>query len=149
MSFPIKMNRIPARLAGALFAVTILVSACSPADSTTGLDMGPMSDMPEEVQTAPVSVSDAYRFAAANPEILTGIPCYCGCGAMGHTSNYDCYVQSDDGGELVFDTHALGCSICVDITRDAMQMTRDGTSVADIRAAIDQNYAQFGPSNMP
>ncbi len=149
MNFLLTNKRTYTRLAGVLFAVTILVSACSPAGSSTSLKMAPMSDMPEEVQTAPDSVSDAYRFAAANPDILTGIPCYCGCGAMGHTSNYDCYVQSDDGGEIVFDTHALGCSICVDITRDAMQMTRDGTGVADIRAAIDQNYAQFGPSNMP
>ncbi len=149
MNFPYKIKRTSTRLAGALIAVTILVSACSPAGSNASLAMAPMSDMPEEVQTAPVSVSDAYRFAAANPDILTGIPCYCGCGAMGHTSNYDCYVQSNDGGNIVFDTHALGCSICVDITRDAMQMTREGAGVADIRTAIDQNYAQFGPSNMP
>ena len=38
-------------------------------------------------------VREAYTFAVAHPEVLTQIPCYCGCGAIGHTSNYACYVS--------------------------------------------------------
>jgi hypothetical protein len=77
------------------------------------------------------------------------IPCYCGCGAMGHTSNYSCYVQSGDAnGTLAYDTHALGCSICVDITQDAMRLTRQGLSPKDIRAYVDKTYSRYGPSNM-
>jgi hypothetical protein len=52
-------------------------------------------------------------------------------------------------GEVVFDQHALGCSICVDIAQDVMKMTRDGKTPKEIRAAIDQTYSQYGPSNMP
>lgn len=144
-----KIRTSPVRLASLVFIGAVLISACSPAGSKTDLAMAPMADMPQDVQSAPVSVSDAYRFAVANPDLLEGIPCYCGCGSIGHTSNYDCYIQSDGGAPLAFDTHALGCGICVDITRDVMQMTRDGKSPADIRAAIDGNYAQFGPSNQP
>jgi hypothetical protein len=114
------------------------------------LAMAPLHDMPADVQAAPVSVREAYQFAVANPEVLQELPCYCGCGAMGHTSNYACYVSAaaTDGG-VTFDPHALGCSICVDITQDAMRLLRQGQSVAEIRAYVDTTYARYGPSNMP
>jgi hypothetical protein len=69
---------------------------------------------------------------------------------MGHTSNYACYVAGQDqDGTIQYDNHALGCSICVDITQDTMRLLKDGESVLDIRAYIDQTYAQYGPSNIP
>jgi hypothetical protein len=106
--------------------------------------------MPMEVQTAPVTVQQAYQFAVANPDVLTRLPCYCGCGAMGHTSNYACYVAGRSAnGTPQFDPHALGCSICVDITQDAMRMLKQGKSITEIRSAVDETYARFGPSNMP
>lgn len=129
--------------------LTIAVSACAPAFSTNDLKMAPMADMPAEVQQAAVTVREAYQFAVANPDVLTQLPCYCGCGDMGHTSNYSCFVQSGEGEDTVFDTHALGCGICVDIARDAMRMLQEGKSIPDIRVAIDADYARFGPSNMP
>lgn len=116
---------------------------------SNNMNMAPMADMPADVQAAPASVQEAYRFAAANPEVLMQIPCYCGCGAIGHTSNYACYVsgKEEDGG-LSFDSHALGCSICVDITQDTMRLLNNGKSVAEIRSYVDQTYSQYGPSNM-
>jgi hypothetical protein len=125
----------------------LIFSACAPAADT--LSMAPLSDMPAEVQSASVTVQDAYRFAVANPDLTKALPCYCGCGSMGHTSNYACYVQSENDGSVTFDAHALGCSICVDITIDAMRMTREGLPLDEIRAEIDNRYRQFGPSNMP
>lgn len=138
----------------ALIAALLLtsLSACSgQTDSASDhLQMMALDKMPAEVQAAPVSVQQAYQFAAANPDLMKQIPCYCGCGAVGHTSNYSCYVSgADEQGALTFDNHALGCSICVDITQDAMRMTRDGKSPGDIRAAIDSTYAKYGPSNIP
>ena len=47
------------------------------------------------------------------------------------------------------DSHALGCSICVDITLDAMRLLRDGRTVPEIKAYVDATYARYGPSNMP
>jgi hypothetical protein len=112
--------------------------------------MAPLSDMPAEVQAAPAVVQQAYQFAAANPDVVQHLPCYCGCGAMGHTSNYACYVAGVGAdGRPIYDSHALGCSICVDITHDAIRLTRQGLSPADIRAYVDQNYSRYGPSNMP
>lgn len=135
----------------ALLPVVTLLSGCSAAASTTSnqTKMAPMADMPAEIQKAPVSVSEAYRFAVANPDALKNVPCYCGCGKVGHTSNYSCYVKEiKPSGEVVFDQHALGCGICVDIAQDVMKMTRDGKAPKDIRAAIDKTYSQYGPSNM-
>ena len=106
--------------------------------------------MPEEVEAAPPVVREAYVFAAAHPEVLTQIPCYCGCGAIGHTSNYACYVSGVEAdGAIAYDLHAVDCSICVDITRDTMRMLDQGLGVAHVRAQIDATYSAFGPSNMP
>jgi len=109
-----------------------------------------MDQMPTDVQSAPVTVQTAYQFAVANPDVMKDIPCYCGCGDIGHTSNYDCYVSNVDGsGTITFDNHALGCSICVDITQDVMRMLKDGKSPQDARAYVDATYAKYGPSNIP
>ena len=134
---------LPLILSGAL-------SACSTETADHAFPMASMDSMPGEVQSAPVTVQQAYQFAVANPDVLTQLPCYCGCGPIGHTSNYACYVaeQNADGTAKSFDNHALGCSICVDITQDAMRMLKDGKSVPEIRAYVDQTYAKYGPSNM-
>lgn len=125
------------------------LAGCTASDQNE-LSMLPMDKMPAQVQAAPVSVQQAYQYAAANPDIMTHIPCYCGCGAMGHTSNYSCYVQSvDASGKITFDDHALGCSICVDITQDVMRLQRQGKTLQEMRAYIDQTYSQYGPSNLP
>ena len=131
-----------------------VLSACSGiAASKAGSDnlaMASMKDMPAEVKSAPTTVKQAYQFAVANPDILKQIPCYCGCGAMGHTSNYSCYVKGvDENNTVTFDNHALGCSICVDITQDTMRYMRQGKPVSEIKTLIDQTYSQYGPSNIP
>ena len=131
----------------------LLTTGCGGSDPKTkesNLKMASMANMPAEVRTAPVTVQEAYQFNVANPDIMTLIPCYCGCGAMGHTSNYDCYVAGVNvDGSINFDTHALGCSICVDITKDTMRLLKEGQSVDQIKAYVDQTYAQYGPSNIP
>lgn len=107
--------------------------------------MAPLDQMPAEVQASPTSVQEAYRFAVANPDIMKQIPCYCGCGAIGHTSNYACYVKEvSSSGEITFDTHALGCSICVDITQDVMRLLKNGKSLNEIQSIIDQTYSKYG-----
>ncbi len=109
-----------------------------------------MDEMPAQVQSAPATVRQAYQFAVANPELMQHIPCYCGCGAMGHTSNYSCYVSDvDASGKVSFDDHALGCSICVDITQDSMRLLSQGKSTSEIKTYIDQTYSQYGTSNLP
>jgi Protein of unknown function with PCYCGC motif len=134
-----------------LILLSTALSACSTSSSSEiHLAMMPLDQMPAEVQSAPITVQAAYSFNAANPDIMEDIPCYCGCGDIGHTSNYDCYVSAvDAGGNITFENHALGCSICVDITQDVMRMLRDGKSPGDARAYIDATYSKYGPSNIP
>ncbi|MBI5955067.1 MAG: hypothetical protein HY865_25710 [Chloroflexi bacterium] len=131
--------------------LTTAISACTTSTSSeVHLVMTALDQMPAEVQSAPVAVQEAYQFNTANPDIMQDIPCYCGCGNIGHISNYDCYVSEvDASGKITFDNHALGCSICVDITQDVMRMLRDGKSPQDARAYIDTTYSKYGTSNIP
>lgn len=131
--------------------ITTALSACSTSKSSdVHLYMMPLEQMPTEVQSAPVAVQEAYQFASINPDVMKDIPCYCGCGDIGHTSNFDCYVSgTDEQGNLTFDNHALGCSICVDITQDVMRMLREGKSPQEARAYIDATYSKYGISNIP
>jgi hypothetical protein len=138
---------VPVWLTGAL-----LLSACAaPATAPQALTiaMADMSMMPADVRAAPAVVQQAYQFAVANPSVLEQLPCYCGCGKVGHKSNYACYVSGTDATKgIQFDSHALGCSICVDITQDAMRLTRESKDIASIRTYVDQTYSRYGPSNM-
>ena len=126
----------------ALVALAVLVSACS--NAAQGQE-----GLPSFAYNSRESL-EGYRFAAANQELLSQLPCYCGCGALGHVNNYDCYFtgQPDDGSQA-FESHALNCIICVDITQDAMRLLREGKSPAEIRDYVDTNYSRYGPSNMP
>ena len=133
-----------------MMLLTSAMSACSTQSQSTDLHMLPLDKMPAEVLSAPVTVQTAYQFAAANIDVMKNIPCYCGCGNIGHTSNYSCYVSSVDAkGVITFDNHALGCSICVDITQDVMRLLQDGKSPQEARTYIDTTYSKYGPSNIP
>jgi hypothetical protein len=136
-----------------LLALTGVSGCSSPSaagDAHANIKMASMDIMPAEVHAAPVTVQQAYQFNFANPDVMENIPCYCGCGSVGHVSNYDCYVADlDPAGQITFDNHALGCSICVDITQDVMRMLEDGKSPQDARAYVDATYSKYGPSNIP
>ncbi|MBI5034817.1 MAG: hypothetical protein HZB51_30200 [Chloroflexi bacterium] len=127
----------------AVLLPALLTTACSTASSHS-LQMASASDLPMKMQNAPTRVREAYQFALANPEAVKNVPCYCGCGGIGHTSNFACYYNE---AKKTFDDHALGCSLCVDITQDVMTLMRDGKSPPDIRNAIVSTYSQFGPPN--
>ena len=96
---------------------------------------------------APVRPMDivraTYDFAAQHPEILNYIPCYCGCGAQGHKANESCFVARRDakGNVLQWDEHGFGCTICVDVARESMQLYNSGADVNAIRAAIERRWA--------
>ena len=84
---------------------------------------------------APVRPMDVvratYDFAAQHPEILKYVPCYCGCGEQGHKANESCFVAKRDakGNVLEWDTHGFGCTICVDVARESMQLYNSGADV--------------------
>ena len=91
----------------------------------------------------PEVVRAAYVFAAEHPEILSYVPCFCGCERAGHKGNEDCFVaRRDDAGDVVeWEPHGLDCAVCLDVARDAQQMYSSGASVRDIRSAIEKKWA--------
>jgi len=113
-----------------------------------GMAMAPLEEMPGEVQQAMVPARQAYQYTAANPDVFREIPCYCGCATQGHTSNYDCYVASANGG-IQFDSHALACEICVDITQDTVRLISQGKGIPEIKTYLEATYARYGPSTGP
>lgn len=133
-------------IASVVVIASLLVSAC--ASPKPAAKLAPVADLPDTMQHAPASVRTAYQFALANPEPLADVPCYCGCGSIGHHSNLACYIKDTrEEGKPVFDDHALGCSICVDIALDVKKMMEEGKEQAAIRQQIVQTYSAFGPSN--
>lgn len=136
-----------------VFAPTVLAAGCSSntaaANSSHGdMKMAPVSALPAEMQSAPTTVREAYQFAVANPDALKNVPCYCGCGAMGHTSNYSCFVKSaGTDGKVVFEKHALGCSLCVDIAQEVIKLSQEGKSPGQIHDQVVATFSQYGPSN--
>jgi len=134
-----------------ILAVLILLGGsfgCASAPVSHALMLAPLDQMSMAVQAAPAATQQSYRFAAANADVLRHIPCYCGCNKLGHKSNYDCYITGQAaGGQFNFNDHALGCTICVDITQAVMQQVREGQSTAEIRDNIDGSFARYGPAN--
>lgn len=91
-----------------LLSLSLPLAACSSGEERH-VELAPVSALPPELRKAPTTVQEAYRFALANPELLRQIPCFCGCGGVGHTSNYDCYVaDANPDGSPAFDFHAFG-----------------------------------------
>jgi hypothetical protein len=94
-----------------LLALSVIVGACtgSTGISQEQLTLAPKSALPDFVRDAPPQVREAYRFAIANPEVLSAFPCYCGCGAVGHQNNLDCYIKEVlADGSIEFENHAFG-----------------------------------------
>ncbi len=145
-------HQAPWTLMVLLLPLAGVLAGCSGGDQSSDLQtvtMARVEQLPVAVQRAPASVRQAYQFAVANPAILSQVPCYCGCGSVGHTSVHSCYVASATAGQpLRYDGHALGCSICVDIVLDALRLTRQGNGPGLIRTYVDMTYAKFGRSNM-
>ena len=91
--------------------LVLAIGACnsSTAPAQEELSMAPESALPDFVHDAAPQVKEAYRFAIANPDVLSAFPCYCGCGSMGHQNNLQCYIKEVRAdGTIEFENHAFG-----------------------------------------
>lgn len=129
----------------------LLLSAVLAAFLLSACGAGDAKSMPDFVMDAPPRVKEAYQYAIDHPDDLAAVPCYCGCGNMGHTSNLSCFIQDRAAdGTITFDDHANGCGICVDIAQDVMRLRAEGKDLSETRTIIDATYGGFGPgTNTP
>jgi hypothetical protein len=96
-------------------------------------------------------VTAAYRFAAEHPEILSYVPCFCGCERSGHRGNEDCFVKSRDinGDVVAWEEHGMECAVCLDVATRARQMYGNGASVAEIRSAVEREWSSRATNHTP
>lgn len=96
-------------------------------------------------------VRDAYMFAAEHPEILSYVPCFCGCERGGHKGNHDCFVmnRNQNGDVTEWEPHGLDCTVCIDVATEARQLFASGANVREIRAAVEKKWAGFNGGHTP
>ena len=104
-------------LQGALATGGLALVGCSSAigpigqsDVDEALLAWPAEDRwPEQFHKASARVQETYKYAVANQDLLQWMPCFCGCGEWGHTSNASCYVQEVRGdGSVLLDPMSYG-----------------------------------------
>ena len=100
---------------------------------------------------SPEVITAAYRFAAEHPEVLSYVPCFCGCERSGHRGNEDCFVKSrgTNGDVIEWEDHGMECNVCLDVAQQAMQMYASGASVRDIRAAVESKWTPQAHTHTP
>lgn len=108
--------------------------------------------LPEGAPSAPAPLSvvkAAYEFAARHPEVIGYVPCFCGCERGGHKSNESCFIAERKSGKVAWDTHGIGCEICLAVATETMQMYNGGATVAQIRQLIEKKYAGLYSGHTP
>lgn len=118
------------------------VVGCSPAFSQK--DEGGLPDFAYSSRTSLAS----YKIAVEDGELLSVLPCYCGCGTQSvpHHNLKQCFIRLDG----TFESHASGCDLCGKEALDAKAWKDRGFSPKDIRAKIEQKYQDYGtPTDTP
>jgi hypothetical protein len=89
----------------------------------------------------PIEVVARYQFVRNQPELIRGLPCYCGCGdTVDHHHLYDCFVNETGG----WAEHASGCNVCLDEAQIAEDMVKAGEKLPAIRERIDREFEGLG-----
>ena len=141
----------------------------SEADQAAAADAVPFAPLPADIRPHPQAtlpplefpayapprspdvIRAAYRFAAEHPEILSYVPCFCGCEHSGHRGNEDCFVHARDtnGDVIEWEPHGMECTICIDVATRSMQLFQSGASVRDIRQTIEKEWAPHATTHTP
>jgi hypothetical protein len=99
----------------------------------------------------PEVVRAAYKFAAEHPEVLSYVPCFCGCERSGHRGNEDCFVKARDvNGDVVqWEEHGMECAVCIDVATRSLQLHTAGKTVAEIRETVDKEFGPLATTHTP
>jgi len=118
-----------AALVGALFLMMRPAAAAHP-DPRRGITAEKV--LPPELVPHTPGALEAYVAARTAPRVLDGVYCHCDCSKhFGHRSLLTCFESE----------HGAHCDICMGEAMLAAQLAARGSSLQQIRAAID---AQFG-----
>ena len=97
--------------------------------------------LPAAVRDAGPEAVAAYQAAIDHPDVLSSVPCLCGCmQSLNHANNLDCYVESSRDDATVLSSHGLYCVICQRITQDALAGAAAGMTPDELRALIEARY---------
>jgi hypothetical protein len=95
------------------------------------------------LDAVPGDIASHYGFASEHRDLFSMIPCYCGCEAtLDHRHLYDCFVRPEGGWE----SHASGCSVCIDESKMARRLLQTGAHPEEIRDTIVARYEALIPS---
>lgn len=114
-------------------------------EATMAIDE-PSAEFPDFVYSSATSLA-SYKLAPRLAGLLPSLPCYCNCGrASGHESLKDCFFKEDGA----FNDHGSNCDVCQDEVMDVDRWQKEGKSIREIRAAIDEKYREYGqPTDTP
>ena len=102
---------------------------------------------PLELASVPAGIADHYRHAAAHEDVYRQIPCYCGCEEfLDHRNLADCFVRANGGG---WEAHAAGCGVCIGEAATAHRLLDQGSSPAEVRAAVIAQFGSTPPTTPP
>lgn len=113
------------------------------------------TELPSFLDGQSEEIRKIYLLSAEYADVLEFIPCYCGCGeSAGHKSNLNCFIQErKENGAIVWDDHGTRCGVCLDIAVSAAKMSYEGSSVLEIREAMEktynEGYAEPTPTPLP
>jgi hypothetical protein len=83
-----------------------------------------------------------YQIAVKERDLLSKLPCYCGCGQDSEYLNLlDCFLDPEGG----FRSHGANCQVCLEEAEDAARWKSEGLSTREIRDLIDAEYEGRGP----
>ena len=89
------------------------------------------SVLSEEAMPNTPGAADAYQAARAMPGVMDGLHCHCHCKeTAGHRSLLTCFESS----------HGAYCDICMSEAMQAMQLAMNGSTLDQIRKAIDTRF---------
>ncbi len=122
-------------LMATIVLATLVVAACSGKTHTS-------TEFPSFVYASGESLA-SYRTAVANKDMLSMMPCYCGCAETAeprHKSLEQCFLTPEGG----FEKHASGCDLCGKEALDAAKWRDEGHSTKEIRQLLDKKYSMYG-----
>ena len=80
-----------------------------PVATLASTDLPPLPMVQFPAPRPPEVIRSVYAFAANHPEVLSYVPCFCGCENFGHGDNHDCFVADRDAeGRVTWEPHGMG-----------------------------------------